>query len=108
MGTRSSSEIPNTAPFPACGRKTALCWEFLRFSATIRFAGFVAEMKREMWVWGCISFVKKPHDKLADYTKGVVCRLFMYGRQKTRCTAVVLLRYFYLLGGNCNERDTKK
>ena len=75
---RTSSEIPNTAPFPACGRKTALCWEFLRFSATIRFAGFVAEMKREMWVWGCISFVKNPHDKLADYTKGVVCQLFIF------------------------------
>ncbi len=26
----SSSEIPNTAPFPA-SPKTALCWEFLRF-----------------------------------------------------------------------------
>ena len=26
---RTSSEIPNTAPFPAL-RKTALCWEFLR------------------------------------------------------------------------------
>ena len=29
---RTSSEIPNTAPFPAL-RKTALCWEFLRFRA---------------------------------------------------------------------------
>ena len=48
------------------------------------------------------------HDKLTDYTKGAVCQLFIYGRRKSRCTAVVLLRYFYLLGGNCNERDTKK
>ena len=28
---RSSFEISNAAPFPACGRKTALCWKFLRF-----------------------------------------------------------------------------
>ena len=55
-----------------------------------------------------IFFVNETHDKLTGYTKGVVCQLFIYGRRKTRCTAVVFLRYFYLLGGNCNERDTKK
>ena len=41
----SSSEIPTAVPFPALP-KTALWWEFLRFSATIRFAGFVAEGDR--------------------------------------------------------------
>ncbi len=40
--TRTSSETPNTVPFPPLA-KTALCWEFLRISASTRFAGLEAE-----------------------------------------------------------------
>ena len=43
---RTSSEIPTTVPFPALP-KTALWWEFLRFSAPIRFAGLAAEGERK-------------------------------------------------------------
>ena len=48
-------------------------------SATIRFAGFVAEGRREVRAGGCIFFVNERHDKLV-VPQWFHCGIFIFGR----------------------------
>ena len=72
----SSSEIPTTVPFPA-SPKTALWWEFLRFPPRLASLDSRRKGNGENREGRKIDFVRLLHDKMTDYTKGVVCHLLL-------------------------------